>query len=163
MRGQLLEHSLVEFAKNIRGGTTRKTAVVPSDMRDSYDCRAGSQHYEAQECDTAYFTDGSRYLSICPRIWTLSLPLKTWIALEKHLCLENGSRLVQLLQHESSCYYFVLADRNGETVRFIPIDAAVDYRRDGFVFVSAQSFWPTVSNGKACRSLRRAWSSLTCW
>ncbi len=47
----------------------------------------------------------------------------------------NG-KLVNLLQHESTCYYFVLAVSDGETT-FIPIDAATDYRRDGFIWFTA--------------------------
>lgn len=57
--------------------------------------------------------------------------------LEKALLETDGARLVQLLQHESTCYYFVLAVPEGERVRFLPVDAATDYRRDGRVWFSA--------------------------
>jgi thymidylate kinase len=56
--------------------------------------------------------------------------------LEKHLCQESGTQLAQVFQHESSCYYFVLANRNGDKIHFLPIDTASDYRRDGFIFFS---------------------------
>ncbi len=44
---------------------------------------------------------------------------------------------VQLLQHESSCFYFVLAAREGNAVRLLPVDVATDYRRGGRLFISA--------------------------
>ena len=57
--------------------------------------------------------------------------------LEKALLEEQNARLVNLLQHESTCYYYVLAVRDGEQVRFLPVDAATDYRRDGRVWFRA--------------------------
>lgn len=46
-------------------------------------------------------------------------------------------RLVQLLQHQVTGYYFVLALRRDGTRRFITVDAAVDYRVGGCVFFTA--------------------------
>jgi thymidylate kinase len=57
--------------------------------------------------------------------------------LERILRKDNVGQLVQLLQHETSCYYFVLAVGEDKK-RFIPVDAATDYRRDGCVFFSAE-------------------------
>jgi len=53
--------------------------------------------------------------------------------------LRSGScgRLVQLLQHEASSYYFVFAVRHGQATRFIALDVATDYRCGGHVFFSA--------------------------
>jgi thymidylate kinase len=50
----------------------------------------------------------------------------------------EGAQLVQLFQHETSCYYFVLAIRSGGTVQFVTLDVATDYRRDGVVFLTEQ-------------------------
>ncbi len=47
------------------------------------------------------------------------------------------ARLINLLQHESTSYYFILAMINHNEIAFLPIDAAVDYRRDGRVWFSA--------------------------
>ena len=58
--------------------------------------------------------------------------------LENALLEVVGARLVNLLQHESACYYFVLALRDGEGLWFLPVDAATDYRRDGRVWFSAE-------------------------
>ncbi len=58
--------------------------------------------------------------------------------LTKVLVEESNVRLINLIQHESTCYYFVLAVRNGNHVRFIPIDAATDYRRDGRIWFTAE-------------------------
>ncbi|MEM3434358.1 MAG: hypothetical protein QXP27_09335, partial [Candidatus Methanomethyliaceae archaeon] len=58
--------------------------------------------------------------------------------LEKELLNARSGKLVQLLQHESSCYYFVLAVENENCLKFIPIDTATDYRRDGRVFFTAE-------------------------
>ena len=46
--------------------------------------------------------------------------------------------LVQMLQHEATCYYFVLAFNKGDSVDWLPVDAATDYRRDGRVLLSAE-------------------------
>lgn len=48
-----------------------------------------------------------------------------------------GAKLVSLLQHESTCYYFVLAVEDGRGMRFVPVDAATDYRRDGRIWFTA--------------------------
>jgi thymidylate kinase len=50
--------------------------------------------------------------------------------------LENP-RCVQLLQHESTGFYFVLAARAEQGVRFLRLDLATDYRRDGRLLMSA--------------------------
>ncbi len=58
--------------------------------------------------------------------------------LEKALLEAKDAQLVNLLQHESTCFYFVLSVQEGERVRFLPVDAATDYRRDGRVLFSAE-------------------------
>ena len=58
--------------------------------------------------------------------------------LERNLLEAKDAYLVNLLQHESTCFYFVLAVRNGEKVSFLPIDVATDYRRDGRIWFSAE-------------------------
>lgn len=58
--------------------------------------------------------------------------------LEKALLETTGARLVQLLQHESTCCYFVLGIPNGKKIEFLAIDAATDYRRNGRVWFSAE-------------------------
>ena len=57
--------------------------------------------------------------------------------LEANLLNLPNVQLVNLLQHESTCYYFVLAFREGKQLQFLPLDAAVDYRRNGRVWFSA--------------------------
>lgn len=57
--------------------------------------------------------------------------------LERSLLEADGARLVQLLRHETTCYYFVLAVPKDKTVRFVPVDAATDYRRDGRIWFGA--------------------------
>jgi len=59
-------------------------------------------------------------------------------ALERWLRNCAKGQLVQLLQHESSCFYFVLATVEDSKIRFLPIDAGIDYRRDGRVFFTAE-------------------------
>ncbi len=44
-------------------------------------------------------------------------------------------RLIQLLQHEATCYFFVAASHDDRT--FVQFDVATDYRRDGRVYFSA--------------------------
>jgi len=58
--------------------------------------------------------------------------------LEETLRYGRCGRLVQLLQHEASSYYFVLAVRHEQAVRFIALDVATDYRCGGRIFFSAQ-------------------------
>lgn len=48
------------------------------------------------------------------------------------------ARLVQLLQHEYSGFYFVLALRQPGDDRFILVDVATDYRRDWRIFFTAE-------------------------
>jgi thymidylate kinase len=58
--------------------------------------------------------------------------------LEETLRCGRCGRLVQLLQHEASGYYFVLAAPHGQAMRFIALDVATDYRCGGRIFFSAQ-------------------------
>lgn len=58
--------------------------------------------------------------------------------LAERLLEDKSGHLVNLLQHESTCFYFVLAMQEGEKARFLPVDAATDYRRDGRVWFSAK-------------------------
>ena len=58
-------------------------------------------------------------------------------ALEKALSSCDGAKIIQLLQHETTGYYFVLAVRNGDAISFIPIDVATDYRLKGRIFFTA--------------------------
>jgi thymidylate kinase len=58
--------------------------------------------------------------------------------LEARLLNFPEARLVNLLQHESTCYYFVLAFQEKGQLRFLQVDAAVDYRRDGLVWFRAE-------------------------
>ncbi len=57
--------------------------------------------------------------------------------LESRLTSQPNVRCVQLLQHESSCFYFVLAVREGAELRLLPVDVATDYRRSGRIFLPA--------------------------
>lgn len=59
--------------------------------------------------------------------------------LEKLLWNYSNGRLAQLLQHETSCFYFVVAVRNQDDVSFLPVDAATDYRRNGHIFFTANT------------------------
>ncbi|MGI9533994.1 MAG: hypothetical protein ACR2NW_03515 [Thermodesulfobacteriota bacterium] len=78
--------------------------------------------------------------------------------LERSLLEGKEGKVVQLLQHESSCFYFVLAHKNGSGLEFLKVDAATDYRRDGFTFFTADqfirrrykwnSFWVTSPNSE---------------
>lgn len=58
--------------------------------------------------------------------------------LEQALLSAKDAKLVNLLEHESTCYYFVLALQDGSQVRFLAVDVALDYRRDGRVWFSAE-------------------------
>lgn len=60
------------------------------------------------------------------------------LALESWMRNSAKGQLVQLLQHESSCFYFVLATVEAGKIRFLPVDAGTDYRRDGRVFFTAE-------------------------
>lgn len=59
-------------------------------------------------------------------------------ALENTLRNLSSVRVVQMLQHEATCFYFVLAIRDGSEVCFLPLDVAMDYRRDGRIFFTAE-------------------------
>jgi thymidylate kinase len=58
--------------------------------------------------------------------------------LERILRNQSEGRLIQLLQHESSCFYFVLAIRQDSEIHFILVDVATDYRRDRRVFFTGE-------------------------
>ena len=58
--------------------------------------------------------------------------------LEKNLLYTPGARVVNLLQHESTCYYFVVGVEDTKRMRFVPVDAATDYRRDGRIWFTAE-------------------------
>jgi len=58
-------------------------------------------------------------------------------ALERSLQAQEAGRPVQLLQHEASGFYFVLACEGEQGIDFALVDAATDYRRDGRVFFTA--------------------------
>ncbi len=58
--------------------------------------------------------------------------------LEESLVDFKAAKLVQLLQHESSCFYFILAHKNGNGMEFLQVDAATDYRRNGLTYFSAE-------------------------
>lgn len=58
--------------------------------------------------------------------------------LEKSLFDFRSGKLVQMFQHESSCFYFILSYRNGGGTRFLQVDVATDYRRNGLTFFSTE-------------------------
>ncbi|MEW6144673.1 MAG: hypothetical protein AB1598_06590 [Thermodesulfobacteriota bacterium] len=57
--------------------------------------------------------------------------------LEESLLNYRGGRLVQMIQHESSCFYFIMALRDGKGIDFLQVDAATDYRRNGIIYFRA--------------------------
>lgn len=59
-------------------------------------------------------------------------------ALESSFRTPSAGQPVQLLQHEVSGFYFVLARQEGENKSLVLVDAATDYRRDGRVFFTAE-------------------------
>jgi len=60
--------------------------------------------------------------------------------LEGSLLSSKEGKLVQLLQHESSCYFFIFAHKNADGTEFLQVDAATDYKRNGFTFFTADQF-----------------------
>ena len=58
--------------------------------------------------------------------------------MEEVLRRSGDAQPIQLFQHETSCYYFVLVVRCGETPHLLTLDVATDYRRDGVVFFTEQ-------------------------
>jgi len=58
--------------------------------------------------------------------------------LEGTLANTPNVRVVQLLRHEASCHYFVLATHQAGTLRFGALDVATDYRVDGRIFFTAE-------------------------
>ncbi len=59
------------------------------------------------------------------------------VRVEELLFSLKDSRCVQLLQHESTGFYFVLEAVGGKAIRFLRLDLATDYRRDGRLFMKA--------------------------
>jgi thymidylate kinase len=57
--------------------------------------------------------------------------------LERILASTTDVRITQLIQHEATCYYFVLVSTREGRVCFSTLDAAVDYRSDGRIFFAA--------------------------
>lgn len=52
-----------------------------------------------------------------------------------------GAQLVQVIQHEATCYFYILACPNaGRDITFLQLDAASDYRRNGRIFFRAREF-----------------------
>ena len=68
----------------------------------------------------------------------IALAPKDLAHLKQVLLSVKDAKLVNLLQHETTCYYFVLALQNGTRVRFLPVDVALDYRRDGRIWFGAE-------------------------
>jgi thymidylate kinase len=62
----------------------------------------------------------------------------------------KDSHCVQLLQHESTGFYFVLAAVGGKTIRFLRLDLATDYRRNGRLFMNAAEL---ISGRQLCDSI----------
>ena len=63
---------------------------------------------------------------------------KNLATLIKILQNRSETRIVNILQHESTCYYIVLHLNGDNKNTFLPIDAATDYRRDGRIWFSAE-------------------------
>lgn len=58
--------------------------------------------------------------------------------LEESLVDYKSGKLVQMLQHESSCFYFIVAIRNGNGMEYLQVDAATDYRRNGLTYFTSE-------------------------
>jgi thymidylate kinase len=58
-------------------------------------------------------------------------------AVSRVLAEQEDFRCVQVLRHESTCSYFVLAISDGPATRFRALDVATDFRRNGRVFMTA--------------------------
>lgn len=58
--------------------------------------------------------------------------------LEEALLRAAGPRVVQVIQHEATSFYFVLAVEEEKGVRFLPVDVTTDYRRNGRVWFTAK-------------------------
>lgn len=58
--------------------------------------------------------------------------------LEESLLDYKSGKLVQMIQHESSCFYFIVALKNGKGMEYLQIDAATDYRRNGCTYFTAE-------------------------
>lgn len=50
-----------------------------------------------------------------------------------------GGRLVQMLQHETSACYYVLAKQLGKQIAYLHPDAAADYRRNGRLWLRSET------------------------
>lgn len=57
-------------------------------------------------------------------------------AFERTLLHSEYGEIVQLLHYAASSFYFVLAMRDENGPRFVPLDTSTDYRAKGFVFFS---------------------------
>lgn len=60
------------------------------------------------------------------------------LRLEQRLRSSANGQVVQLLEYESGCYCFVLAVPGARDVRFVAVDAAPDFRQEGYIFLAAQ-------------------------
>lgn len=58
--------------------------------------------------------------------------------LEMSLLDFESARLVQVLQHEYTCFHFILAAKNGDGMKYLQIDASTDYRRNGLIYFSSE-------------------------
>lgn len=54
-----------------------------------------------------------------------------------------GARLVQVLQHETSAWYYVLASQTGDHVVYLHPDSAASYRRKGRLWLRSESVLAT--------------------
>lgn len=69
-----------------------------------------------------------------PADWNSRLP-----GLISTIASATGARLVQHLQHETTAGYFVLARRNGAAITYLHPDSSTDYRRNGRLWLRAES------------------------
>jgi len=58
--------------------------------------------------------------------------------LKKKILVIPNAKLVNFILYESNCYYIALAVRNGDSIHFLIIDVATDYRWDGRVWFKAE-------------------------
>jgi len=75
---------------------------------------------------------------------------------EEVLGLRAERRIIQLIEYEASCFFFVLAGLEAEKDLFLQVDTAPDYRRNGRIFFTAEEllagrrqwngFWVAAAN-----------------
>ncbi len=53
------------------------------------------------------------------------------------LCAQDTARCIQIIEYGTTGYCFVLENRDGLAVRFLPLDFTTEYRRKGHVFFSS--------------------------